>query len=419
MKRLMLGAGLVVGAALLGGCPVYSATSDYASCGSDGQCYDCPNGSTPSDNTCIPWQCGDSSDCPTGYVCSGNSCVAAPDAGDCSSGCPSGFICKLAGGQAQCVPVSGLGADAGTARASDAGSAVSSEAGQEVDATSDSARADANWSAAPETSAGASDASTGPNVLDAIGASDAASTPDSVFLSDAPIAAISSDASPVSDGSLASACNADSECGGAGAKCIDGFCVPQSRLCSDTSQCVTAGESCVDGVCEPHCSLAVPCPGGYECDFRRGVCNVNPEACSGSGTSTCQGGSTCVEGRCVPPCATGDGSPGACPSGQLCVNGGCIPDQAAQFDCLNDGQGGQLATACAPTSICLHHDCYAGCNPDAGATACSDPTAICKAVVIAAGTYDVCASSANLGSDCDPAAGKYCPSGVCIDGFCQ
>jgi hypothetical protein len=416
MKRLMLGAGLVVGAALLGGCPVYS-TSDYPSCGPDGQCYDCPSGSTPSDNTCIPWQCASSSDCPAGYACSGNSCVTAPDAGDCSAGCPSGYICKLAGGQTQCVLTGGLTGDAGIAAATDGGSVASSEAGNAGDATNDSARTDANWSV-PETSAGGSDASFAPDVLDATGAADL-STPDAVFASDATIAPNSSDASPASDASFASACNADPDCGGAGAKCIDGFCTPQSRLCSDTSQCVTGGESCVDGVCEPHCSLSVPCPGGYECDFRRGVCNVNPDPCSGSGASTCQGGSTCVEGRCVPPCATTDAGAGACPGGQLCVNGGCIPDQAAQFDCLNDGQGGQLATACAPTSICLHHDCYAGCNPEAGAAACADPTAICKAVVITAGTYDVCASSANLGSDCDPAAGKYCLGGVCIDGFCQ
>jgi Cys-rich repeat protein len=424
MKRLLLGVATVLGAALLGGCPIYPATSDYPSCGSDGQCYDCPNGSTPSDNTCIPWQCGSSSDCPSGYVCSANSCVAAPDAGDCSAGCASGYICKLAGGQTQCVPVSSLGSDDGSAASADAGAtsvdasgAIQIEAGAEdAAATTDSSRPDASSSSSPEASVGTPDARSTEGPLDAAGAVDSAVLSDVLVGQDAPLAPIASDAS---DGSVAAACNANSDCGGDGAKCIDGLCTPQSELCSDTTQCVTAGESCVDGVCEPHCSVNAPCPGGYECDFSRGVCNLNAQPCSGSGASSCQGGSTCVEGRCVPPCAADDSGIGSCPGGQVCVNGGCIPDEAAQFSCLNDGQGGQLATACSPTSVCLHHDCYAGCSPDGDAGGCADPTSLCKPVTVTAGTYDVCATASNLGSDCDPAAGKYCSGGVCVDGFCR
>jgi hypothetical protein len=199
---------------------------------------------------------------------------------------------------------------------------------------------------------------------------------------------------------------------------VNGQCTPPSGLCSDTTQCIAAGEACVDGICEPHCSASAPCPSGYGCDFTRGVCNVNPSPCTGTGKSSCQGGSTCVEGRCVAPCATGDGQ-APCPSGQLCVNGGCIPNEAAQFVCKNDGQSGQLATTCSATEICLHHDCYAACDPEAGASACSDPSSACKLVTVTEGTYVVCATASNLGSDCDPAVGKYCSSGVCIDGYCR
>jgi hypothetical protein len=120
----------------------------------------------------------------------------------------------------------------------------------------------------------------------------------------------------------------------------------------------------------------------------------------------------------VAPCAP-DAGASACPTGQLCINGGCIPDQAARFACRNDGQLGQLATSCSPADICLHHDCYAACDPDAGAAACSDPATLCKQVTVTAGTYLVCAASSSLGSDCDPSVGKSCASGVCIDGTCK
>jgi hypothetical protein len=123
-----------------------------------------------------------------------------------------------------------------------------------------------------------------------------------------------------------------------------------------------------------------------------------------------------VEGRCVAPCSSGD-SGSSCPAGQLCVNGGCIPDEAAKFACKNDGQSGVLANQCSDTEICLHHDCYAACEPDGGG--CADPTAVCTEVTVTAGTYAVCTTSSNLGSDCDPAIGKACVSGVCIDGYCK
>ena len=409
MKRVLLGA-LVAGlAAVLGGCPIYSTSRDYPACNQNGACFDCPYGSSPSDGTCVPWQCTSSADCPAGFACSGYSCVLAPDATDCSGGCPTGYICKLAGGATQCVPAGTTGSDAG--RSADA----TADDGAGGDSTPDvGSVADVHVEgASPLDGSAPADAADSATVSDGK-AGDASPSSDA---SDAASPGDAAEASTVADSGSPSVCNADGDCGGSGAKCIDGRCTPQNRLCSDATQCVVPTDSCVNGVCEPHCNAGAPCPAGYECDFVRGVCSLNPAPCEGSGPFTCQGGSTCVENRCVAPCAPGDAA-GSCPSGLVCVNGGCIPDEAATFDCKNDGQGGVLATTCAPTDICLHHRCYAGCDPDAGSSACSDQAMACKQVTVGAGTYLVCGGATNLGSDCDPAVGKYCSSAVCVDGYC-
>jgi hypothetical protein len=302
--------------------------------------------------------------------------------------CKPGYVCKLSGGVTSCVP---------------GGGAV--DAGTDVTATAD---------ASPDAFIG--DAATGRT--DASG--EAGRTTDAAEAS-APETGTVAEAGPP-DAAEASAppapsCNADGDCV-TGSRCIDGACTPEGSLCSDGTQCVVAGSACVDGICEPHCSATSPCAAGYQCDFVRGVCNENPSPCSGSGTSSCLGGSTCVEGHCVAPCATGDGAV-ACPGGQLCIHGGCVPDQAATFTCKNDGNAGSLATTCDGTDICLHHDCYVACDPDAGAAACADPAEACIEVTVTAGTYLVCAAPTTMGSDCDLAVGKACASGVCVDGFCQ
>ena len=384
MKRLLLGVTILCGSALLGGCPVYS-NDRY--CDGTG-CYDCPSGTTPSNGTCVPWECNSSNDCDPGYVCDATyTCVAAagPDAGGCGI-CPGGSVCKLSGGILQCTPTSSFDAGASS-------DAVAAEAG----------RAD-----------GAYDAQSDVVATDAVSTSptDAQAS----FDVSAPV-----DASMARDSGHTAAsipCNANADCGLDGEKCIDGQCVSESGLCSDTTQCVVSGEACVDGVCEPRCSATDPCPAGYACDFTRAVCDLPATACSGAGTSTCLGGSVCVEGRCVAPCASSGDSSSACLSGQICVNGGCIPDEAARFTCKNDGQGGLLANECAASEVCLHHSCYASCDPDDGGT-CADPATTCRQISVTAGTYAACATSSNLGNACDPAIGKYCPTGACVDGYCN
>lgn len=376
MKRVFFGVGLLGVVAVLGGCPIYpSQQSEYQVCTSTG-CYSCPDSSYSS--ACTPWACESDSDCNQGYVCDSNpndssygTCVpgysSGSDAstGDCSvTGCPAGQVCRLADGVAQCVTLPGGGDDGG---------------GGSPDATGD----------APASGDGGMVSEAG---VDAAGDAATGGGP----------------------------CNADTDCTAAGSKCVDGQCATQLHLCSDGSQCNVSGSACVDGVCEPHCSGTSPCPTGYSCDLTRGVCNINPSSCTGSGVSSCLGGTTCVDTHCVPPCSASDAGP-ACPSGQVCVNGGCIPDQGASFACTNDGENGQLATTCDTNSICLHHDCYAACNADAGPTSaqCAGMQT-CKSVTIETGTYSVCGTSTTLGSDCDPSQGKYCSgSKVCVDGYCE
>jgi predicted outer membrane repeat protein len=393
MKRLWLGIATLGVAVVLGGCPIYSNSGNFQVCDQTA-CWDCPDAFYSS--ACVPWQCGSSADCAAGYFCNvQGTCSAAasaysPDAGltpsgcttsancpagsscgtdgnchtgECGDwgGCTAGYVCKVSNGQAHCAPITQPGYDAATTG----------------------------------NDSGPDGAGIG-NVL--------ADASDGSFDS-------SDGAGPTK------ACNADSQCGGSGAKCIDGQCTPQGQLCSDTSQCVVASEACVDGVCTPRCSAnASTCPNGYACDIPRGFCgSVNQIACANS--AQCQGGAICVETHCVSPCTLSDAG-ASCPTGQVCVNGGCIPDQRAQFSCKNDGETGALANICIGSDICLHGDCYPPCSLDAGAC---PGTSVCQEVTISKGTYAVCAASAStLGSDCDPATGNYCSgSAVCIDGYCK
>ena len=304
-------------------------------------------------------QCCSSADCGPGYTCTSQGQCVAPPSYDASAGsecgyCPLGTQCTLSGGVLQCLPPAS-GPDGGVPSA---------------------------------------DAGTG--------------TPDATPQGDA-----AQDGSDVAVPSTP--CNADSECGGGG-KCIDGFCASQSQLCSDGTQCPAAGDACVDGVCVPVCNDGA-CPTGYQCDFNRGVCSVNPDPNGCSESSQCEGGAICVETRCVAPPASADAGP-ACAAGLVLVNGGCIPDERATFTCQNDGNLGTLANTCDPSSICLHGNCYAACDADGGG--CNAPGESCKSVTVAKGTYNVCATASTLGSECNAATGTYCASPkVCIDGYCR
>jgi hypothetical protein len=324
----------------------------------------------PDNNSPYYAECQTNYDCPTGYACNSvGSCenygggYASEDASAAPCGaCPNGTVCALVSGTIQCVAPGTIAEDAGE---SSDGSTIG-----------DGGAGDGSFS------------------LDAAG-----------------------DATPVSDGgtSPARACNADAQCAGtAGSRCIDGLCTALGQLCSDGTQCFGTGDACVDGVCVPTCSGAASgCPTGYACDFNRGVCSVNPAACS-AGTD-CQGGAVCVETRCVAPCL---GDAGVLAPGLVCVNGGIIPDEQARFTCQNDGASGAVASSCDADSVCLHGDCYPACDGDGGG--CSVGGQSCKAVTIAKGTFEVCGADGTLGSDCDPAVGRACAgTAVCINGSCK
>ncbi len=216
---------------------------------------------------------------------------------------------------------------------------------------------------------------------------------------------------PPNDGGPGTECMTDSTCvptKGAGAKCLNGTCVAAADQCSDATQC-QGGYQCVQGVCTPSCSAQKPCPTGYSCDIQKGVCTGNPTPCSSS--SQCNG-NVCVQGHCVTPC-----SGNSCGTGLVCVGGGCIPDQKPQFVCATEG----MQDACKMGSLCLHHNCYIGCDSDASMPCKNaDQFNICKSVTTISGTYSVCGSSTNLGNEGDPTQGKNCNGGlICIDGYCR
>ncbi len=125
------------------------------------------------------------------------------------------------------------------------------------------------------------------------------------------------------------------------------------------------------------------------------------------------------------PCSSGadGGDAGACNAGLVCVDNGCAPKETPAFVCSVEGQLGTGADdSCKMGSVCIHHNCYIACNADAGDDDCktSDSFNVCKSVASGASTFSVCGSSTNLGSECDPTAGKACASPkVCIDGFCK
>jgi hypothetical protein len=211
-----------------------------------------------------------------------------------------------------------------------------------------------------------------------------------------------------------SGCFSDNECttgdaGGAGYKCLNAQCTAPADQCADETQC-GAGEQCVQGVCTPSCATS-QCPTGYSCDTNK-VCTGNPNACTVPG-GACGNNGICIEGHCDAKC----GPNNTCGTGEVCVNGGCMPNQKANFICTGaDG----TQSECATGSVCLRHNCYISCSGDPNACATADQFNICKTVTTTSGSFNVCGSASNLGSDCDPTIGKNCAAaGVCIDGYCH
>ena len=357
---------LGLGAVVLGGCPIYPESQDHRICLQSGQCYSCPGDYYSGD--CYAYSCGSDSDCPNGYACdSYNTCVST---GPLDASVP-GNSCNR---PTDCAPGFNCGAD-DRCHAGDC-SNTGCPSGFQCKLAN--------------------------GTLQCVG----------TFIPDAGPGDASADGPPPFTG-----CHNDKDCAATpGAKCLNGTCVAPPDQCFDTTQCPN-NEQCVQGVCTPACGPGQPpCPVGFTCDSKTNVCSGNGAPCGATADGgTCVPGTVCVEDHCVPGC----GPNNVCPAGQVCVAGGCIPDQKPQFTCAQEGI---LGPPCANGSVCIHHSCYIACTPDAGANTCkaADKFNQCKAVTTSTGTYSVCGSATNLGTDCDPTQGKLCSgSGVCIDGFCR
>ncbi len=360
-KRLVSFLLFGLGVALLGGCPIYPEGRDHRICLQGGDCYSCPDDDYSSD--CYTYSCDTTDDCPLGATCSSyHTCVGGTTPHPTGDAGP-GSSCTR---PSDCPSGSTCGAD-DRCHAGDC-SASGCPSGYQCKLSG--------------------------GTLSCVG-----SGPGDAGKNDAGF----------------NGCHNDAECGTTGAKCLNGTCVSPQDQCFDTTQCPN-NEQCVQGVCTPACGTGKPpCPTGFACDPKTNVCSGNASPCGATADSgTCGGGSVCVEDHCVAACGQGN----ACPSGQVCVAGGCIPDQKPIFTCGHEG----TQDACSSGSICIHHSCYIACSADAGTDACksADKFNQCKAVTTSTGTYSVCGSTGNLGTECDPTASKACTgSGVCIDGFCR
>ncbi len=356
MKRLFA-VGLVgLGTAVLFGCPIYPSERDHRVC-LGGDCFDCPD--SYYSGACTAWSCNSGGDCPSGYTCTAEN------------------RCKLSNGTTTPPPADGACTKPADCASGSCGADNKCHAG------------DCSTTGCPTSFVCAlPKGSNGVPACVPIGGGG-------------------------TGGGTTSTCKSDKECPDpTGSRCLTGQCVAPPDQCADATQC--AGDAqCVQGACTPSCSATKTCPTGYACDVAKGVCTgQNPTTCTSS--SQCAGGKACVQEHCVDPCGTN----GTCGAGLTCVDGGCTPEQRPVFVCATDG----AQDSCQAGSICLRHSCYIACQSDAGASACknADQFNQCKAVTTASGSHEVCGSTSNLGTECDPTQNKNCASpAICIDGYCK
>jgi hypothetical protein len=390
MRRLALFGFIGALAAAIAGCPIYDDDDRGGFCDGD---------------FCDPPGCQTSSDCGINETCGADDQCHT---GDCSSwGCPDGQSCVeqddntvvCEGGSSTGSNTTGNGGGGGAGATSSAGGGTStgSAGGGGTGGTpvycgnpDDCA---ATETCGPDGTCQAGDCA-------AVGCiygytCDAAAVP------------------PVCKPTNPAACGTDSDCAGAGSgyACVSGICTAPGDQCFDQTQC-PVGNVCAGGKCTTECADNADCSEtSYTCDAGVGICSVPANPCTI--TNDCGGpDAVCVDGACVPR-----SDMGSCPAGHVWVENGCIPNQSASFICTVDG----AQDLCADGSICLHHSCYISCAPP-NQTACDNLPSIdqCKTVTTTSGAHDVCASSDNLGGECDPTAGLGCaPGKICIDGFCK
>ncbi len=412
---------------LLSGCPIYPNQTQCLSdsdCLSDSYCTErgfCAQGTpTPSGTggtggtggTSSGTPCSSLSGCDINQVCGFDRTCHT---GDCSfSGCLSPYECVLDGYLYVCSPP-GSQHDSGAGGSGQpdgsAGTGGSSTGGSSTGGSSTGGSGGVPEAAAPAYCGNPADCSASevcsPNGTCIVGScTDHGCVPGFHCSSTSPAACIPDNSA---------SCIADSECTALGSdyRCVTGQCTAPAEQCSDKTQCPEpTTHSCVNGKCVASCVPATQCPQGYSCNTALGLCSQPTTACTI--TNDCGGASiVCVDGACVPRCS----DTGTCGTGFSCVANGCVPNQSPSFICGADGQ----QDVCASGSICLHHSCYISCASVVDACDALPPELnVCKSVSTSSGGHQVCGSSSNLGSECDPTAALSCSNAkICIDGFCR
>ncbi len=196
----------------------------------------------------------------------------------------------------------------------------------------------------------------------------------------------------------------------AGAVSCTGVFAPKAEACNgldddcngkvdDGATCPTAGDQCVNGRCVPPCSTGeFQCDPGKVCDSNSGLC-VDPTCLN----KTCPSAQVCRNGSCVTPC---DGV--VCPYGTRCVGDACV-DLCASVKC-SAGQVCREGICFDGCASCSGVSCGSGLKCDAPSGDCVDPSCTTSC---AKGTH--CAS----GSCVDDCAGAKCPDGsTCTAGAC-
>jgi hypothetical protein len=335
------------GTAVLAGCPIYPDNGDYRVCDSTG-CYDCPTNYYS--NSCDPWQCNQDYDCPNGYSCQNDSCVAGNDAstnpsgtcsvpadcpsgdncgtdnichpGDCSSsGCPGGYVCKLTDGAVACVPDNAKGDSSTFAGCTSDAACTSLGAGAKC--------LDGSCVAAANE---CSDATQCPNSEQCVAGvctpSCSASNPcPTGYACDTGTGVCSNNPNPCGDSTSCGSgltcvdqhcvtpCGSGGTCG-AGLVCVDNGCIPDQR---PTFVCNTEGvqDACATGSICLHHNCYISCSGDGGSCTGADQFNVCKNVSTSTGTYPVCGSSSDLGNECDPTQNKN------CPSAQVCIDGFC------------------------------------------------------------------------------------------------
>lgn len=152
------------------------------------------------------------------------------------------------------------------------------------------------------------------------------------------------------------ACRSHADCD-AEELCIEGRCRDLEDTCKFDRQC--GGNSCVNNICTPTCSASGSdeCASGQLCQglggTENGFCAPNHSECSTS--ADCSDGRSCVDGRCLQDCSS---SP-LCGDNEYCGEDGfCRPDWRRRDQCTPE----TVEEDCAADRICLNGECRVACE---------------------------------------------------------